>query len=337
MNKPEYLAYSEHPILKATQSICDGANMVKISQLHLQNLAAEILQSNIAPQTNDQGHWLTAAPLEVNQFLAASSLEQKLLFITVFHSAGFCYWGEPRWQISYQGKKYNGAMAWLICLSREKRLLSPEFLSRLSKKNWQTITRGQDDMLIPLFLERLTVLQRLGDDLQNGLYSPLALCTTGGEALDLAFFIGKTFPGFNDRTKHKNLTIPFLKKAQLLVADYHYLCSTSTESTPPISGLDKLTAFADYKIPQFLRHKNVLAYAPDLSRLIDNQSELKAGRAEEVEIRSATIMAVERLKELLRISGLQLDASQLDNRLWLAAQNSKDKMLPYHRCRSVFY
>merc|ERR1712139_122238 len=49
--------------------------------------------------------------------------------------------------------------------------------------------------------------------------------------------------------------------------------------------------FADYRVPQILRAEGVLSYADDLARRIDAQEEIRAGSEEEVEIRSATVVA----------------------------------------------
>jgi hypothetical protein len=68
-----------------------------------------------------------------------------------------------------------------------------------------------------------------------------------------------------------------------------------------LSKMDDLTAFADYKIPQFLRHKKVLVYDSSLAQRVDNQIDLEPGSKEEVEIRACTIAAVEALRQELAV------------------------------------
>jgi hypothetical protein len=79
-----------------------------------------------------------------------------------------------------------------------------------------------------------------------------------------------------------------------------------------LSNLDKLTAFADYKVPQMLRKFGVLEYIPELANKIDGYKEIEAGSREEIEIRAATIWAIEEMKEVLRPRFPQITARQLD-------------------------
>ncbi|MGI8420076.1 MAG: queuosine salvage family protein [Candidatus Levyibacteriota bacterium] len=62
-----------------------------------------------------------------------------------------------------------------------------------------------------------------------------------------------------------------------------------------ISNLDKLTAFADYKIPQMLRHFGVTSYADSLAQKVDSYILVQAESREELEIRASTIWASELL------------------------------------------
>jgi hypothetical protein len=63
--------------------------------------------------------------------------------------------------------------------------------------------------------------------------------------------------------------------------------------------MDRLTTFADYRVPQILRHKGILEYAPTLADRVNRQFELARGSFEEVSIRAATVVAVEELVRVL--------------------------------------
>ena len=94
-----------------------------------------------------------------------------------------------------------------------------------------------------------------------------------------------------------------------------------------------LTIFADYKLPQVLRHYGVLAYSPALA---NNATLIPPGDPREVEIRAATIIACERLRAVLAQAGINTLATQIDwNHLGQAAK--KEAMRPYHRTRTIFY
>lgn len=322
-----------HPITGPAAKVAALAAHVSIVDEKLLALAGRLASGK------RKDHWLTAAPAGVTGYIESLALEKRLLFITVFHAAGFSYWGEPRWSLQKSGTIYNGAQAWLLCLAGQPNLVEPDWLRQLSSQQWQSLTLGLDQIPMPLTAERLSILQQLGSDwrrVEKQLLEPL---TTGGEALDLAVLIGKQLPGFDDLAVYKEVSVPFLKRAQLLVADLNYLLVKS--GRPGLAGLDKLTAMADYKIPQYLRQAGVLDYSPSLAAKVDNFIEIDPGSEEEIEIRACTVEAVERLKEALLLSGDEkaaLNASQIDTSLWLASQHMDGQSLkPYHRCRTIYY
>jgi len=66
-----------------------------------------------------------------------------------------------------------------------------------------------------------------------------------------------------------------------------------------LNGIERLTTFADYRVPQVLRHWKILVYAPSLANKVDNYIELQKSSYDEISIRSATVVAVEELVKLL--------------------------------------
>ncbi len=61
--------------------------------------------------------------------------------------------------------------------------------------------------------------------------------------------------------------------------------------------MQRLTAFADYKLPQVLRELGIISYDRRLASRIDAMESLRAGCEEEVEIRAMTVWAAEQLEE----------------------------------------
>ncbi|MGD8370496.1 MAG: queuosine salvage family protein, partial [Syntrophobacterales bacterium] len=97
------------------------------------------------------------------------------------------------------------------------------------------------------------------------------------------------------------------------------------------------TAFADYKLPQVLRHLEIIRYESKLAAQIQRLARILPGSAEEVEIRAATIWAVELLRQELERRGQKVNSAQLDSWLWHLGQNDLYRSLPYHRTRTIFY
>jgi hypothetical protein len=96
--------------------------------------------------------------------------------------------------------------------------------------------------------------------------------------------------------------------------------------------------FADYRIPQILRHYHVMNYSEELATLIDSYTEIPFGSEYEAEIRAATVIAVEKLKlEIAKVCNIQMKAVEIDWLLWNLGENMKDTIKPHHRTRTIYY
>ncbi|MDQ6691407.1 MAG: queuosine salvage family protein [Candidatus Dormibacteraeota bacterium] len=149
-------------------------------------------------------------------------------------------------------------------------------------------------------------------------------------APELAAFLSENLSSFHDVATYGDREVPFLKRAQIVAAD---LWGSGALGFPDI---DELTCFADYKLPQVLRHLGALEYSDHLARRVDGRVELAAGSPEEVEIRAATVVAVERLRDRLAQEGRSCKAVEIDWVLWSLSQEIEG-MAPYHRVRTIFY
>jgi hypothetical protein len=101
--------------------------------------------------------------------------------------------------------------------------------------------------------------------------------------------------------------------------------------------MERLTAFADYKLPQVLRELGVISYSQGLASRIDAMECLQAGCEEEVEIRAMTVWAVEQLRKGFQERGRSLTSPLVDNWLWQLGQMDVFRKRPYHRCRTIYY
>jgi hypothetical protein len=122
--------------------------------------------------------------------------------------------------------------------------------------------------------------------------------------------------------------VPLLKRAQIAAFDLGVALGAAA---PRLGDRARLTAFADYKLPQLLRAEGVLRLAPALERRVDAREELASGEEAEVELRAATVVAVDRIA-----AAAGVDAATLDSALWWMAQERHD-LPPYHRTRTIWY
>jgi hypothetical protein len=143
------------------------------------------------------------------------------------------------------------------------------------------------------------------------------------------------FASFRDTASWRGYRINFYKRAQILVADLYG--AFGGQGPGAFRDLQTLTAFADYKVPQVLRHFGILRYAPELAARIDRHELVPPESDEEIEIRAATIWGVELLRQALARRGRDLPSYALDWHLWQAGQALPDDTQPYHRTLTVFY
>lgn len=265
--------------------------------------------------------------------------ERTVNYVFLLDTLNFCFWGKPKWSITYRGQQLDGYWALAAALKRalEKTayFADAEFLACLEPRDLARVLRGTTT--IPLFTERWRSVRELGTILCEhwGGHATTFVTEARGNAPRLAQMLADNFASFNDVAVYENREVRFFKRAQILVADLWG--AFGGKAWGAFDHLDTLTAFADYKLPQILRAWNILCYAPTLARKVDAQIELAAGSPEEIEIRAATLWAVELLRQALERRGRPLWSIHLDWILWQASQARLAGMKPYHRVRTIFY
>lgn len=326
-------------VLTSTRAVVLQARSVSLNSTRLQQLARQFVTA--AERTAIPV--LTAWPARYHFF---DGTERTVNWMLLLDALNFCFWSDkdqPRWQISYQGETLNGYWAEAAALRRAveegKPVWDAAYLSRIEREELAAILRGvsADTPAIPLFEERLRIAREVGNVLLehfDGQFSHLVE-QVQHSGVRLALALAKYFPSFRDTAMYGSQEVRFLKRAQICVADLHG--AFGGQSWGSFTDLEDLTIFADYKLPQVLRHYGVLIYAPELAVRIDRQVQLAPGSAEEVEIRAATIWACELLRRaIVELSEQELTAAALDEWLWHIGQDAEG-MQPYHRVRTVSY
>jgi hypothetical protein len=321
-------------ILSSTRDVVEQGEYVWIASDRVEMLAHQWLP-------DETGQNSSTTPTWYGSYHFYDGTERTANWILALDAMNFCFWAEkdqPRWCIDYQGERLNGYLAEAASLKRAVEegfpLWDAAYLSTISEKDLAHIFRGEQT--IPLFEERLQNLREVGVVLlqqYNGQCSNV-IEQASGSAVKLALLLAKDFPSFNDVALYRHRLVRFYKRAQICVADLYG--SFAGKSWGAFTDMEQLTAFADYKLPQVLRHFGVLEYQPSLAQRIDAQELLEAGSEEEVELRAATIWACELLRRALARHGCTMTAAEIDMRLWLLGQNSS-AMRPYHRTRTIYY
>jgi len=166
------------------------------------------------------------------------------------------------------------------------------------------------------------------------------------------------FPAFNDIHTYRGKEVHLHKRAQILVADL-WACFNGT-SFGEFHDIDRLTMFADYRIPQMLHSLGCLWYSPRLESKIKRKEELEGGEDLEIEIRGCSIWCVELIRREIerrfgaemREKGKVVNVVLIDFLLYDVAKErekaAKERgevegedegamRLPHHRTRSIWY
>ena len=216
--------------------------------------------------------------------------------------------------------------------------------------------------LIPNASERVRLLNELGHGLithhDGSATSMLQKCIGPSgkpSAVKLVDAITSTFRGFRDETVDaKGRQICFYKRAQIAVGDIWAAFWKGQKDTvggrlTNFDDISELTTFADYRVPQLLRHVGVLRYSEELSAKVDGMEEIMAGSSDELFIRAGTVVAVDKLvdevKRILKSNEAsqekvhEVNAVLLDWHLWQIGEklDREGTLKPHHRVRTVFY
>jgi hypothetical protein len=320
-------------VLSSTASVVREARLVRLDAERAEALVEAWCASP----------WPEQAGLDALHF--TDGTERTVNWVLLLDALNFCFWGNPgglRWRVEWRGEVLDGYAALAASLARAmeegRPLWDAQYLADLDEHTLGEMLRPAPGCPpIPLFAERLANAREVGRVLLRHYDGQFARAVelAGGSAVTLALVLAREFPSFHDIAAWRGQEVCFYKRAQICVADLHTAFLGKRWGAFP--DLDRLTAFADYKLPQLLRQRGVLVYAPKLAAQVDTYTALAAGSEAEVEIRAATVWTVELLRRFLAQRGIVRPASAIDFRLWAESQTLGPAVRPYHRTRTIYY
>ncbi|MBI5878001.1 MAG: hypothetical protein HZB53_10135 [Chloroflexi bacterium] len=310
----------------SAQAVMAQARYVSIDEGNLAQTCAAFEARLRVPEWNTHYHFGDGTARTANYILLLDALN-------------FSFWDDPRWRITYHGERLDGYWALAAALKRAIEegddITDARRMAAMDETALAHVLRG--DHHIPLFAARLAHIHEVGDGLlakYDGQAARL-IERCSFDAATIAAQVVADFPSFRDEAVYHGQTVKIYKRAQIFAADlygaYHGVGSGA------LRGMDALTCFADYKLPQILRRFGIMHYTDDLARRVDARVELPPGSDEEIEIRAATIVAVECMREMLAARDLKLSSVEIDWALWDAAQGAPPDGKPYHRTRTIYY
>ncbi|KAL1960389.1 hypothetical protein VTO42DRAFT_7688 [Malbranchea cinnamomea] len=237
--------------------------------------------------------------------------EKTVDFIFTLDLLNFSFWSEEedqekRFSIEYRGRKWTGYWSLVAALQRaldeEIPITSPEFWNNedeCTDEVLQHVFRSATDEPIPLLRERIRCLREAGRILCDNFQGSFTQCITeaDGSAARLVNLVVEYFPCFRDEALFEGKKVRFYKRAQILVADI-WACFEG-KSYGRFTDINKITIFADYRIPQMLHQLGCLLYSPPLESHIRQQKPIPSGHRWELELRGASIWCVELIRKYI--------------------------------------
>ncbi|GAC1400426.1 MAG: hypothetical protein NVS4B12_02370 [Ktedonobacteraceae bacterium] len=326
-------------VLSSTRNVLEQGEHVWIVTDNIERLSTQWIHELVSASGQPP-----SSPLWDNTYHFYDGTERTVNWLLLLDALNFCFWaekGRERWRISYKGEILNGYWAEAASLTRAVEegipLWNADYLCTISEDAIASIfCPVADSDPIPLLEQRVLNAREVGRVLQEKYEGQFvyAIEQTQHNAIELVRLLARNFSSFNDVVLYRNREVRFFKRAQICVADMYG--SFGGKQWGAFTDLHKLTIFADYKLPQILRHYGVLTYDPLLAEVVDNQQLLEPGSEEEVEIRAATLWACELLRREMQRRGHSMNALEIDQKLWSLSQRT-EHMRPYHRVRTQYY
>jgi hypothetical protein len=324
--------------------IAGSSKYVSISKEEVMNAANKILPLMKAKSFSAAIY--SAHPLH------PKPVEASVQWIFLVDCLNFSFWTEAsdKFAVEFKGQTYTGYYS--LCAAITKaihngiNLMDADFCSTISPETVGTIFQSASSTVLPLLEKGVEIIREYGKVLTSKFDGSFlnAVKAADKDALKLVKLIHENFPCFRDFGVFHGVEVSFLKRAQIVVADI-YGCFDG-KSFGEFHNIDKLTTFADYRVPQCLLYFDILKYSPELNSIL--QSMISPGSVEEMEIRGNTIHAVELLVEQIRELALKtpdvygditINAVVIDFFLWEYAREYREEVgkLAFHKVRTHFY
>lgn len=181
----------------------------------------------------------------------------------------------------------------------------------------------------PLMERYAAALRDVGEHVHSehgGSFEALVEAANGSAPALAALLAG--WQAFADTSEYEGRPVPFFKRAQIAAADVNRL------GVAPLTGEERLTAFADNLVPHVLRVDGVLRLEPALAARIEAEQLLEHGSPEEVELRACAVHAIELLS---CASPERLSPAEIDATLWHRGASPRYKSVPRPRSRNTSY
>ncbi|XP_062549378.1 queuosine 5'-phosphate N-glycosylase/hydrolase [Armigeres subalbatus] len=273
-------------------------------------------------------------------------------WIFLIDTLNFCFWtpgDATKWKVEGQTGYFSLCAAINRALKEGIDITNPSYYSKITLEELEKILRSDDGQTkAPLLSERVQCLHEVGKVLLEKYDGKFENCVKASNhsAVALLKLVTEDFPCFRDEATFNGKRVSIYKRAQILIGDL-WACYRG-DGLGRFDDIEKITMFADYRVPQVLVHFKTLEYTDELMSVLKSDKIMENGCCEEVEIRGASIYIVEQLKEFVlkelkdnhpNISTKNVNAVLLDHFLWDYRRKHAAELeyIPFHKTISVYY
>ncbi|KAF2463395.1 uncharacterized protein BDR25DRAFT_307830 [Lindgomyces ingoldianus] len=336
----------ETKVLQNAEFIYDNSIDVALDMRHTKLAAIEILK-----QMQERGY--STKTWSEHPLHPKAKDENTVNFIFTMDLLNFSFWSEKsedeRFTVSYQDKRWTGYWSLVAALQRgldeEISITSPSFWineEECTEEVLRKVFRSETDEEIPMFQERIRCLREAGQILEEEFDSSIITLIEDAKhsAAGLVNLLAERFPCFRDEGKFEGKKVRFLKRAQIFVADVW--AAFEGEGYGEFNDIDKITMFADYRVPQMLYSLGCISFCPPLDSRIRRHDPIESGHSWELQIRGCSIWAIELLRrEIVKLQpDAKINAILIDFFLYDLAkerEQAEEEAIPHHRTRSIWY
>ncbi len=311
-------------VRKLANHLIDNSEHVTVVKTRAKHIANEMKDFNFVLPTWDFPPFYP----QIDDF------EEMCLYYLLFNSINYCYFDE--YGNKFTDGEYSSSTLTGLCITENwEDLKNFEFLTNVDE-NYFLGDLFKAKTPISLVKERVAAFREIGNYLRlNPDFSFRKLFTSRrSDAYFVSQYLPTLLPSWSD---------PFFKRSQLFVGMVH---GRFQDKSPFIRGLEHLTVFADYRVPQTLHSMGVIRFSPDLLKQISEGTLIGSGTKPELEIRAASIVGSDLLEKYCNKHHKKtLNALHIDYFLWSAmkGRNSLPQGiidpidLPHHRTMTTDY
>lgn len=311
--------------------VCENATSVSIHSDHIARLVPVLADVSQEP-------WYESMPVKIIK----DDFESALRFSMLFNATSFCYWQKPKWRLILGDKELGGAFSLATCyanaINQDDSLLSPENWLSIEHQRYLEMTKVSSGIVIPLSEQRVKAMHAMGELLAKDYHNSVQTFVEkhGKDAEKILQTLATKVYGYDDIHQFQGKSIPFLKRAQLTIADISSLYMKYEGLA--LENFRQVTACPDYKLPQIMRYYGLISYSDDLADAVDHEKELLSGSTPEVEVRAATVHVVELIKhQMVKEKNKDITSNQISDQIWLISQDQPADIQPHHHTITTYY